>query len=215
MTHLEPIHIRNKIQREEFDYPLLSHILCTYAGRRQKIHGLLQSGAIVRVKKGLYVFGHDYRRAPVCLETLANLIYGPSCVSLEYALSFYGLIPERVMHVTSVTSGRDKDFDTPLGRFTYRHLNPKKYAAGINLVWMDPLHPVFFATPEKALADYLLIHKVKGLKSSQDARMFLEEDLRIDSQQWNKINPVELYRMSEVYKVTGLQCIAKLLREGQ
>lgn len=211
MAQMETIQIRSKIQREEFDYPLLTHILSPYAGKRQKIHGLLKSGAIIRIKKGLYVFGSDYRRGPICKETLANLIYGPSCISLEYALSYYGLIPERVVNVTSVTSARDKQFDTPLGRFTYKHLHQKKYQAGVNLVWIDPLHPVFLATPEKALADYLVVHKIRDLKSPQDARIFLEDDLRIDSQNWERVNPIELNRINQTYKVKSLDAIVRFL----
>ena len=77
--------LQRRITREEFDYTVLTSVLGGYAGPRQKIHELLRSRAIVRVKKGLYVFG-------------------PSCVSLEYALAYYGLIPERVETVTSGSS---------------------------------------------------------------------------------------------------------------
>lgn len=211
MGQIETIQIRNQIEREEFDYTLLTHILSPYSGKRQKINSLLKSGAIVRVKKGLYVFGRSYAKGLVCKETLANLIYGPSCISLEYALSYHGLIPERVVTVTSVTSARDKLFDTPLGRFSYRHLHPKKYQEGIDLIWLDPLHPVFMATPEKALADYVVIHKVKNLKTKQEARAFLEEDLRIDKQNWKRFRPIELHRLSRTYKSVSLDSIVELL----
>lgn len=211
MTQLKTIHIRRQVEREEFDYPLLTHVLSPYAAKRQKIHGLLKSGEIVRVKKGLYVFGDDYRRAPVCKETLANLIYGPSCVSLESALSYYGLIPERVHHVTSVTAAKDKQFDTPLGSFTYKHLHPKRYSAGVNLVWIDALHPVFLATPEKALADYLVVHKIRHLKLPQDAQIFLEDDLRIDRVHWSKIDVSKLFGLNQIYKLSGLHAIASFL----
>ena len=66
------------IPNEEFDYTLLKSVLAQYSGIRQKIHELLQSGVITRVKKGLYVFGSEYNQAPICKEVLANLIYGPS-----------------------------------------------------------------------------------------------------------------------------------------
>src|SRR5439155_24771651 len=107
------------IGREEFDHSLLASALSSYSGVRQKINELLKSGTIVRVKKGLYVFGPEVRQNPICKETLANLIYGPSCISLEYALSHHGLIPERVETITSVTPKKNKEFNTPIGRFTY------------------------------------------------------------------------------------------------
>jgi len=70
---------------------------------RDKISDLLKKGTIIRVKKGLYVFGEDNRKKPYSKEILANLIYGPSYISLDYALQYHGLIPERVEAVTSVT----------------------------------------------------------------------------------------------------------------
>lgn len=88
--------LRKLIGREEFDYPALMSALANYANPRDKVTSLLRQGVIIRVKKGLYVFGDDFRKRPFCRELLANLIYGPSYVSLDYALSYHGLIPERV-----------------------------------------------------------------------------------------------------------------------
>ena len=61
-------------------------------------------------KKGLYIFGKSVALQPYSKEVLANLIYGPSAISLSYALSYYGLIPERVHIVTSITNNRIKTF---------------------------------------------------------------------------------------------------------
>jgi predicted transcriptional regulator of viral defense system len=95
MTRIDAVKLRKIIPREEFDYALLTAALSEYAAPRQKINELLKSGVITRVKKGLYIFGPAYNQVPVCKEVLANLIYGPSCLSLEYALAYHGLIPER------------------------------------------------------------------------------------------------------------------------
>jgi len=88
--------IRRQIPTEEFDYQALSDCLKDYARPRDRISDLIKSGVIVRVKKGLYIFGSDYSRGPYSRELLANLMYGPSYVSLDYALGYYALIPERV-----------------------------------------------------------------------------------------------------------------------
>jgi hypothetical protein len=56
----------------------------------------LRKGAIIRVKRRLYIFGEDYRRRPFSRKMPANLIDGPTYISLEYALHYFGLIPERV-----------------------------------------------------------------------------------------------------------------------
>ena len=88
--------LRQRVGREEFDYQALMAALPEYANPRDKVTVLLRRGDIIRVKKGFYVFGDELRRRPYSRELLANLIYGPSFVSLDSALSFHGLIPERV-----------------------------------------------------------------------------------------------------------------------
>ena len=103
--------LRQKIDLDVFDYQVLLDVLAGYGKPRDKITRLLMSGEIVRVKKGLYCFGEAFRRSPICREYLANLIYGPSYVSLDYALRLHGLIPERVEAVTSVTTRRSRGFE--------------------------------------------------------------------------------------------------------
>ena len=63
----------------------------------------------------------DHNDTPISTEILANLIYGPSSISLDYALYYYGLIPEHVRVVTSITPQRNKIFNTPIGQFTSRN----------------------------------------------------------------------------------------------
>src|SRR5207302_3122946 len=98
--------IRNLAPFEEIDYLFLSGTLKGYAQPRNKIKAFIAHKDLIRVKKGLYVFGPKVARIPYCKELLANLIYGPSAISLEYALSFYGFIPEKVEELTSITVGR-------------------------------------------------------------------------------------------------------------
>src|SRR4030065_2491708 len=122
--------LREKSPPEELDYQTLLNALHGYSRPRAKITALLRDGVIVRVKKGLYVFGEEERRKPLCRELLANLIYGPSCISLVYALATHRLMPERVETVTSVTCGRSRAFDTPVGRFTYRMISLEAFPVG-------------------------------------------------------------------------------------
>jgi predicted transcriptional regulator of viral defense system len=211
---VDPLKLRKAIPNEEFDYTLLTSVLSGYSGVRQKIHDLLRSGVIVRVKKGLYVFGPEYTRTRICKEVLANLIYGPSCISMEYALAFHGLIPERVETVTSVTPKKDKTFDTPLGRFTYRYLMLEKYAAGIEQVWIDPQHPVLMATIEKALCDYVALNKIPIVTTYAEARDFLEKDLRIDREHWKQFKPNELRRLNRLYRSKSIEQILDVLEAG-
>jgi predicted transcriptional regulator of viral defense system len=92
--------IFQSILREEFDYQILQDALADYSRPRDKIRNLIKKKEIIRVKKGLYVLGDGHRKRPYSRELLANLIYGPSYVSLEYALSYHGLIRNgsRVSH---------------------------------------------------------------------------------------------------------------------
>jgi hypothetical protein len=143
------------------------------------------------VKKGLYVFGERLRKRTISRELLSNLIYGPSYVSMEFALQRHGLIPEEVPVVSAVTIRRSRWFNTPLGMFTYSSIPVEAYPAGITLNRSD--HTSFFiATPEKALAD--LVHHRRGLslRSTHDVESFLEEDLRIESESIRDLNPAVL-----------------------
>ena len=213
MRRINDFQLRKAISSEEFDYTLLSSILSSYSSVRRKINELLRSGVIERVKKGLYVFGQEYAQGPVVKETLANLIYGPSCISLEYALAFHGLIPERVETVTSVTPKRDKDFKTPLGIFTYRYLKPEKYPVGIDQVWIDDRHPVLMASPEKALSDYLVLKKVPPMKNEAEARRCLEDDLRIDIGKFNRFNPTALRKLNRYYRNKNIEKVTELFEQ--
>ena len=106
--------IRRLIPFDVFDYTTLVSALPSYFKPRDKITKLLAGGNVVRIKKGLYCFGAVLRKRPLSLEYVANLIYGPSYVSLEYALAYHDMIPERVDIVTSVAIPRSRDFVTPI-----------------------------------------------------------------------------------------------------
>jgi hypothetical protein len=174
--------IRDQVRTEVLDYQQLVSCLRGYAKPRDRISGLLADGSLVHLRKGLYVFGERYRRAPLSREYLANLIYGPSYVSLDYALSHYGLVPERVENITSVTTGENRRFRTPLGDFTYRPLPPCRYAPGIR--WMEEGDTHYLmASPEKALVDKVWADKHFSPANLKDFTAYLFEDLRLDEEQ--------------------------------
>lgn len=211
MTLIDTFQLRKAIPLEEFDYALLTSALSPYTAVRQKINELLKAGVITRVKKGLYVFGPNYNQVPIRKEVLANLIYGPSCISLEYVLAFHGLIPERVETITSVSPKRNKDFKTPIGRFTYRHLGGEKYPYGIEQISMDSTHSVLMASPEKALCDYVTLNKRHKITDVEKARDFLESDLRIDRQNWKRLDPNLLDQLNKYYRSESIACIQEAL----
>lgn len=169
--------LRNKIGRDEFDYVALTEALSNYASPRSKITSLLRSGEIIRVKKGMYVFGDEHRKSPLCREMLANLIYGPSAVSLETALSYYQMIPEIVRSITSVTTGRARRFETPLGLFTYRPT--PSLAPGIDRIVLGD-KAFLIALPERALADKIRDDRNGEIRNRRQMEEYLFENLRID-----------------------------------
>ncbi|MCB0343203.1 MAG: hypothetical protein H6626_08065 [Pseudobdellovibrionaceae bacterium] len=183
--------LRQKIGREEFSYQSLMVALKAYKAPLQKINELLKSGQLIRVKKGLYVLEPDPFAAYNPL-LLANLIYGPSYISFETALSIWGLIPERVEEIKSVTSKRNKSFTTPIGRYSYRYVNPKKYKLGIMRMEQAPSENIIIASPEKALVDTMTL----ALKSTEFSFKDLLVDLRVDESRL-----VELVRPARVRKI--------------
>jgi hypothetical protein len=210
--------LRRQIPFEEFDYQILLDALRGYAHPRKKITSLLRRGEIIRVKKGLYLFGEQHRRAPYCRELLANLIYGPSCVSLDYALHYYGLIPERVETVTSVTCGRARSFETPVGYFSYRAIPMAAYRIGIDRIELVDGRAFLMAIPEKALADRLVAERGISLKTQKELTVFLFDNLRIDEAALAGLDSDAILAMATAYRSRRLkllgQAVARLQNKG-
>ena len=180
--------------------------LKAYAFPRKAISDALVRGDLIRVKKGLYVqSGRGI--LPYSKEILANMMYGPSYISLEYALAYYGLIPERVEEVTSVTTGKSKRFDTPIGRFSFTHLPLHYYSFGFNRKPLEEDRGFLLADPEKAIADRVL--KERGRFSLKSMKLFLFDGLRIDQTEFQKLD-ADLFR--EASKLSGKQSLEILYR---
>ena len=169
-----------QFQAIPISHTVLLSCLEDYKNPNDKIKQMVKSGELVRLKQGLYVVGDIYRDIKVSQGLLANQIYGPSYVSLDFALSFYGLIPERVYEVTSVTTKMLKSYSTPFGRFTYIKSPLKFYSIGITLETNSDGTSHMIATAEKALCDKVAFSKNLGITSQKAMRAYLEEDLRID-----------------------------------
>jgi len=207
--------IRAKIQGEVFDYQALLDALAGYRKPRDKTTRLLAAGEIIRIKKGLYCFGEPFRKEHISREYLANLIYGPSYISAEYALSYYGLIPERVETITSVTTRRSRNFDTPMGVFSYYMLKPSRYAVGTVFEAYGKI-PYLTASPEKALVDKVWSDKrFNGLRMN-DFDDYLSDDLRIDRSDLIKLDHDRLQAIAKAYgsaKINTLVRHIKRLKE--
>lgn len=151
-----------------------------YKNPNDKIKQMVKSGELIRVKQSLYILGEIYHDEKVSYGLLANQIYGPSYVSMDYALSFYGLIPERVYEVTSITTKMVKKYNTPFGRFSYIKSPLDLYAKGIIPNQDSDGISYMMATAEKALCDKILFTKNLGITSIKTMIEYLRDDLRIE-----------------------------------
>ena len=204
--------LRKRIPHEEFDYQTLLDSLRTYSRPRDKITDLLKKGSIVRIKKGLYIFGDEYRKNPYSKEILANLIYGPSYISLDYALGYHGLIPERVEAVTSVTTGRSREFLTPAGLFIYRMIPKNAFRIGMDRTEIGDGRGFLIAVPEKALADKLYKDRGIGIQTQQALLDYLENQLRFDISELHKMDHDYLSRIAGQYRSGKIRLLSNLTR---
>jgi hypothetical protein len=201
--------LRKQIGRDEFDYQALLSALSGYASPRDRITTLLRDEVIIRIKKGLYVFGQDYRHGPYCRELLANLIYGPSFVSLDYALGYYGLIPERVETITSVTTGRARRFQTPAGLFTYR---PSPcLSMGAELAGQGNTR-YLIALPERALADRIRDDRGGEARTQREIEQYLFENLRMNVNEIRGLNATLLEELGTALRSRKVRLCAALVR---
>jgi hypothetical protein len=155
-------------------------LLKDYKRPNDKVYDLVNEGVLLPVRKGLYVAGPAITTRVPEPFLLANHIMGPSYVSLDMALSYYGLIPERVFEITSMTTKATREFRTPVGLFSYTRLPLPYYAFGIRRIKLSEEAYAMVASPEKALTDKIITTSGIILRSQKQARSYLLEDLRMD-----------------------------------
>ncbi|MCF0054844.1 hypothetical protein [Dyadobacter sp. CY356] len=162
---------------QPLSHQLLMSLLTEYKRPNDKINELIANGSLTSIKKGLYF--SSLTKVPERF-LVANHIVGPSYVSFESALSFYGFIPEQVYEVSSATIKSSRRFDTSLGRFTYQHLGLPYYSLGITNETLGEGQTVLMARPEKAVFDKIVTTSGVILRSVISAATYVIEDLRMD-----------------------------------
>lgn len=155
------------------------------SGANQKVAALVHSGKLLRLKRGLYVVNPQWSEKRISLELVANHIYSPSYISLQTALRWYGLIPERVARIQSMTVKHSRKFENPLGIFDYTYVSRDYFPIGIRQEQTQE-GSFIIASPEKALCDLVISTAGVNLRYVSQAREFLEEDLRFEMNAfWN------------------------------
>ncbi len=171
------------------DYGVLQSLYSDYSFPRNKIAAIEQEGKIIRLKRGVYVVSPDTSKQLLSTELIANHIYGPSYVSMESALRYYGLIPERVYTVRSMTINRSKKFENPIGYFEYITVSHKYYPIGITQHTVQNKYTFLIATPEKALCDMISATPRLRIQSEKALKTYLEDDLRFEMSALDTMNP--------------------------
>ena len=92
-----------------------------------------------------------------------------------------------------------------------QYLGSEKYPHGIEQVWIDSKHPVLMASAEKSLCDYVALNKVTGITGSNAAREFLESDLRIDRENWSRLDANVLRKLNKFYSNQNIEHIVEIL----
>jgi hypothetical protein len=178
-----------------------------YAVPQARIQRMVMRGELISLKRGM--FETD---ASVSGIILANEILGPSYISFEYALSYYGMIPERVQVYTSASFGlnKKKEFANKFGLFTYRDIPRKAFPFYYNREWWKN-RPYLIASREKALCDQLSItNPIRGIK---DFREYLFDGLRLDEELFGDLDGEKIRLLGPLYHRTNLDQLVRLVEQ--
>ncbi len=175
----------------------------------QKIRLLERDKHIIRLKRGLYICSPEITGERLSTELIANHLYAPSYISMSSALYYYGLIPERAYTVQSMTLKCYRKFDTPLGRFEYKHISKEAFSVGLTCIQRDG-YAFVMATPEKALCDLIASSPYVNIRYYKDAVDYLKKFIRMDIYDF-RVMRREIFE--EYIEVGGKKCdsIKKLL----
>lgn len=150
------------------------------ANVRRQLSRWTAAGKLLQLRRGLYTLAPPYQKTAPHPFLVANYLVQPSYVSLQAALAHAGLIPEYAAEVTSVTTGRPAQVETPLGRYTFRHVKASRFY-GYRRLDVGGGQRAFVARPEKALLDQVYLQPegetlsyLRGLRLQNLARLNLD-----------------------------------------
>lgn len=177
-----------ELSNQPLTHQLLAGLLQDYKRPNDKILSLKADGLIEPIKKGLYIVGRSLGSERPESALLANHILGPSYLSMESALAHYGLIPEKVFAVTSMTTKSSRKFQTSIGLYTYTNLPLPFYAFGLATVNLSRDQQAIMAIPEKALCDKIATTAGIILRSQSSARDYVFGNLRMEEEDLAKFD---------------------------
>lgn len=179
-----------------------------YANPQCRVQAMVKKGELIPLKRGLYETDTSASGLLV-----ANALMGPSYISFEYALSYYGMIPERAITYTSATFSRNKkiEYRNKFGIFTYRDVPEKVFPYYYTREFCGN-RPYLIATREKALCDQLsIIPPIRGLADFSD---YLFDGMRVDEDIFGELDYRKIRRIAPFYHRTNLDQLVRLLEKG-
>jgi predicted transcriptional regulator of viral defense system len=186
----------------------LHTMLQGYRNPRDCISRLVKNNVLIRLKNGFFLIKNQIENRTIPFEQIANLLYGPSYLSLEYAMSFYGMIPEAVYVRTSMTVNRSKHFHTQVGSFSYYQLSLDRYFVGVAHK-KNELGGFNIATPEKALADHVF-QLCQGM-GHEELLTDLIESKRIELETLKSLDKVLMQQIAKAYHSKIIQTLAEVI----
>lgn len=181
----------------------------------QKLSLLERNKDIIRLRRDLYVCSEKVSGKVLSLELIANRLLNPSYVSMSTALRYYGLIPESVYLIQSVTIKESREYETPVGRFVFTHIKRDAFNIGISNIEENG-YSFLIASPEKALCDLIANTPSLQLRYRKDALLYLERDIRLDMDTFFRFNP-DIFRQYIAVggkKATSVNTILTLLTKN-
>lgn len=178
----------------------------------KKVTWLEKQGYIIRLKRGLYVVNPELSRKTLSSELIANHLYTPSYISMSTALRYYGLIPEAVYVNQSMTVKHSRSFQTPVGSYAYKYISREAFSIGVRSIHKGD-YAFLIASPEKALCDLIANSSKVNLRYMKDVEIYLEQDIRMDMDEFYKMDETIFEDYIEVgKKADSISILLKLLR---
>ena len=185
---------------------IIKENLKKYSNIDAKICREIKKENLIRIINGLYETDSSVNG-----YLLAGIIYGPSYLSFDFTLSYYGPIPEKVTAFTSATCGKKKKkvYNNQFGTYLYRDVPEKVYPLGIKIV-EEGNYAYQIAIPEKAICDKL--YTLSHIKNMKELEYVLFNDLRIDIDEFNKLNLKDIKEISNFYNSTNVNLLYRYIR---
>lgn len=178
-----------------------------YRNALDKIKREVDNGTLIRIKNGLYETNRNVEP-----YYLASSIFSHSYLSFEWALSIYGLIPERVYTFTSASYNlrKNKTYVNYFGCFEFYDVPKNIFYEGVNS-YLEKGYIYKIATKEKTICDCLakwpVVHSIKQLK------ILLFEDKRIYENEFDKCDFKAMSNLASLYHKTNLKLLVKLINK--